>query len=83
MARQQPGPLEPPVRRASGNLERAVIVAMALVRMMQVPGEQVVDVVSVRHRLVSTAGAVGVAGLVSAAIVIRRAAGGMGVIDRD
>jgi hypothetical protein len=56
---------------------------MAVVGMMQVTGDQVVDVVSVGHRLVSAAWAVGVARLVSAAVVIGRAAGGVGVIDRD
>lgn len=56
---------------------------MAVVGMMQVSGDQVVDVVSVRHRLVSAAGPVGVAGLVPATIVIGRASGRVGVVDRN
>ena len=77
------GHLKPAVRQSSSELECPVVVAMAVVGMMQVSGDQVVDVVSVRHRLVSAAGPVGVAGLVPATIVIGRASGRVGVVDRN
>lgn len=59
------------------NLNRAVIVAVIAVRMVQVSVYQIVDVVAVRYRLVPAAGAVTVARLVAAAGVIRRAAIGI------
>ena len=40
--------------RESGELWRPVIVAMIAVRMMQASGHEVVDMVAMRHGLVST-----------------------------
>ena len=53
--------------RALGNLQLAVIVAMAFVPMVQVTGNEVVDVVAVPHGFVVTAVNMAVGGLVSAA----------------
>ena len=59
------------------NLNRAVIVAVIAVRMVQVSVYQIVDVVAVRYGFMSAAGAVAVARFVTAAGVIRRAAVGI------
>jgi hypothetical protein len=50
-----------------------VVVAVAVVRVVQVTGDQVVGVITVRDRLVPTAGAVLVAAVMSSAVVLRRA----------
>lgn len=50
-----------------------MVVAMNLVRMMQVAIDEIVDVVAVRHRFVSAAGAMHMVLSVRAALVIRRA----------
>jgi hypothetical protein len=55
------------------DLERAVIVAMTAMRMMQVAIDQVVDMVAMRHGGVAAAGTVLVALLMTAAVVVRRA----------
>ena len=68
-------------RRALCELQHAVIVAMAGVPMVQVPGNEMVDVVAVTHRLVIAAVNVPVGGLVSATGVARRAR--IGVQRRD
>jgi hypothetical protein len=47
--------------------ERAVIVAVAAARVVQVPGDEVVDVIAVRHRFVAAARTVGVSRVVRAA----------------
>ena len=52
--------------QALGNLQLAVIVAMAVVPMVQVTGNEVVDMVTVPHGFVVTAVNVAVGGLVSA-----------------
>jgi hypothetical protein len=65
----------------SGLIERTVVVAVIAVRMMQVPVDEIVDVVAVRHRLVPAAGAVLVARLMPLAPVLGRAA--VGVLGRD
>ena len=49
-----------------------MIVAMVAVRMMQMPVDQIVDVVSVRHRLVPAPRTMNVPRLVSAALVTGR-----------
>jgi hypothetical protein len=54
-------------------LHLAVIVAVGAVRMMQVAIDEIVGVAAVRDRFVSAGGAMAVAFLVSAAIVVRRA----------
>jgi hypothetical protein len=51
-----------------------MVVTMIPVRMVQVVIDEVVDVVAMRHRLVAAIGAVYVRGLVTAAIVVGRAA---------
>jgi hypothetical protein len=61
----------------SRGLERAVVVAVVAVRVMQVAVDQVVDVITVRHRLVPAAGAVLVARLVPFAAMLGRAAAGI------
>ena len=63
---------------AGHDLERAVIVAVAAMRMMQVAGDQVVDVVTMRHGFMAAARTVLVARLVAAAGVVRRASVGIG-----
>jgi hypothetical protein len=56
----------------------AVIVAVPVVRMVQVPGDDEVDVIAVRHRLVAAARGVMVSGGVSGAGMPRRAGVGVG-----
>jgi hypothetical protein len=60
-----------------------VIVAVPLVRVVQVAVNEIVDVVPVWDGLVSAAGAVLVVGLVTAAVMIGSAAGGVYVADLD
>jgi zinc/manganese transport system substrate-binding protein len=60
-----------------------MVVAVTLVRMMQVAVDQVVDVVAVGNRFVPAARLVPVAGLVAAALVIGRAALGVGALHGD
>lgn len=55
------------------SFERAVIIAVAAVRMVQMAVDQVVNMVGMRHTLVSAAGTVHVAALMPSARVIRRA----------
>ena len=62
-------------------LKRAVVVAVVAMRMMQVPVDQIVDVVAVRHCLVSASGPVLMPRLMTFAAVLRRAA--LGVLGRD
>ena len=54
-----------------------MIIAMVAMGMVQVPIHQIVDVVAVRHRLVTATGPVLMARLVSGAAMIRRAAIGV------
>jgi hypothetical protein len=59
----------------SSNFERAVIVAVRPVWMMQMSGDEVIRVVSVRNRIVAAARSVAVARVVPAAVVAWRAIG--------
>jgi hypothetical protein len=61
----------------SSERERAVIVAMVAMRVVQVPIDQIVDVIAMRHRLVTTPGAVLVGGVMPSATVVRRACRGV------
>lgn len=56
------------------HFERAVIIAVVAVRMMQVAVDEIVDVVAVRHRLVAASRSMDVIFIVAAAIVAGRAA---------
>jgi hypothetical protein len=67
----------------SRQLQLAVVVAVRVVRMVQVAVDEIVDVVPVRHRLMSAAGAVLVVGGVPAALMIGSAPGGVRVADFD
>lgn len=62
----------------SGQRYRAVVVAVACVGVVQVPVDQVVDVVSVRDLFVAAVGSVNVVGRVCATRVIWRASGRVG-----
>ena len=64
-----------------GESDRAVVVAVLAVRVVQVAVDEVVDVVAVGNRLVTAAGAVDVGGVVTAAAVIRGAVGGVRRVD--
>jgi hypothetical protein len=55
-----------------------VVVTVVAVRVVQVTVDQVVGMVAVRHLLVATAGAVLMAGVVTATIMLGRAARGVG-----
>jgi hypothetical protein len=68
---------------AGHDLERAVIVAMAAVWMVQVAIDQVVDMVAVRHGFMAAARTVLVTSLMAAAIVIRRAGVGIAAAHFD
>jgi hypothetical protein len=68
---------------ASGRPQRAVVVAVAGVHVMQVALDQIVGVIAVRHARVSTAGAVDVVGGVAGAAVVRRALRRVGRVDGD
>jgi len=69
--------------RGSGQAERAVVVAVVAVRMVQVASDEVIDMIAVRHRLVAAAGAMRVARLMAGAAVGSRAAVGVGLGDLD
>jgi hypothetical protein len=69
--------------RRSGTLERAVVVAVTPMGVMQVAVDEVVDVVPVRDRLVTAGRAVDVRLVVRAARVRRRACVGVGAADAD
>jgi hypothetical protein len=55
------------------DLQRAVIVAMAVMRVMQVAVYQVVNMISMRHRIMAAIGTVHVPFLVSNTLMIGRA----------
>ena len=63
---QPPNASAPVHHQALGNLQLAVIVAMAVVPMVQVTGDEMVDVVTVPHGFVVTAVNVAVGRVVSA-----------------
>lgn len=69
--------------RASGRRKSAVVVAVTAVRVMQVPGDEVVDVIAVRDRLVTATRAVDMALGVTSTAVRRRARGRIGRADLD
>jgi hypothetical protein len=54
-------------------LEPPVVVAVIVVGVVQVVGDQVVDMVAVRHRLMAASGAMGMPGLMLAAGMLRGA----------
>jgi hypothetical protein len=60
-----------------------VVVAVALVRVMEMAGDHVVEVIAVADRLVAAIRAVPMFGLVLGAIVLRGAAGRVRLRDRD
>lgn len=60
-----------------------MIVAVIAVRVVEVSGDQIVDVVAMRHRLVAAVVAVLMAALVAAAVVIGGAGGGVRCANRD
>jgi hypothetical protein len=60
-----------------------VVVAVAVVDVVQVALDEVIRVIAMRHGRVSTARAVDMVGGVSGAAVVRRALGGVGRIDGD
>ena len=66
-----------------GELDGAVVVAVAAVRVVQVTVDQVVDVVTVGHGLVAAAGAMHVVARVPATVVARSAGPGVGGVDLD
>jgi len=65
----------PPRERSSssGGRQWTVVVAVVAVRVMQVVGDAVIEVIAVRHRLVAAAGAVDVARLMAAATMVGHA----------
>lgn len=67
--------------RISGGRQRTVVVAVVAVRMMEVAADAVVQVVAVGNCLVTAAGAVHMAGIMTAAAMIRGAA--IGVVGGD
>jgi hypothetical protein len=56
----------------SGELDRAVIITVIAMRMMEVAVDQIVDVIAVRHRFVSAVRPVNMARIMGAAMVARR-----------
>jgi hypothetical protein len=68
---------------ASGRFERPVVVAVRAVRMMQVPADQVVDVIAMRHGFMPAARAVNVVGGMGGALMLRRAGRRVGRADLD
>ena len=64
-------------------MNRAVVVAMSSMDVMQMTVHQVVDVVAVRHRFMTTAWTVHVGSVVTIALMIRCALGGVGAIDGE
>ena len=67
----------------SGEFDGAVVVAVAVVRVMQVAVHEIVNVIAVRHGLVTAAGAVDVSRCVAAAAVVGGAGIGVGGADGD
>jgi hypothetical protein len=54
---------------ACGYIHSAVVIAVVLVDMVQVPGHHIVGVIAVRHGLVATAGTVSMPGCVTCTLV--------------
>ena len=61
----------------------AVVVAVIAVRVVKMPLDQVVDVITVGHRFMATAGSVFVLGIVAHGCALRRAAVRVLIIDGD
>jgi hypothetical protein len=72
---------DPPLRSRLRHLNLAVVVAVVAVGVVQMPLDQVIDVVAVRHRLVAAARPVLVLLVVPAAVVARRAGRRVGRAD--
>ena len=62
----------PPLQFPSRRLKRTVIVAVTSMRVMQMPANQVVNMVSVRHTFLSAVGIVSVPVFVIFAVMVRR-----------
>ena len=65
------------------DLDRAVVIAVLAMRMVQVPVDEVVDVVAMRDRGVTAIGAVLVVGGVALAAVLGRAVRGVVAVHRE
>jgi hypothetical protein len=63
--------------------ERSVVVAMAAARVVQVAFDEIVDVVAVGHRIVTTVGTMRMGRVVTGTDMTRLAPGRVGVVDRD
>jgi hypothetical protein len=68
--------------QALDEFDRAVVVAVIAVRMMQVAIDEIIDVVRMRHGFMTARRAVNVARLMAATVVIRSALVGIFRIDR-
>lgn len=55
----------------SGELDRAVVITVIAVRMMKVTVDQIVDVIAMRYRFMSTARPVDMARIMSATVMVR------------
>lgn len=64
----------PPASSGADDLQRAMIVAVVAMRVVQAAIDEVIDMVAMRHGFMPAAGAVNVARFVSAAVLTRRAA---------
>jgi hypothetical protein len=62
---------------ARGYIHSAVVIAVVLVDMVQVPVHYIVGVIAVRHGLVATAGTVSMPGCVTCTLVTTRASVGI------
>lgn len=60
-----------------------MVIAVTVVRVVEMALDQVIGVVAMRHRRMATAGAVGVTGGVAGAAMVRRALGRIGRVDPD
>jgi hypothetical protein len=69
--------------QALDQFDRAVVVAVIAVRMVQVAIDEIIDVVPMRHGFVTARRAVNVARLMAATVVIRSALVGIFRIDRE
>jgi hypothetical protein len=70
------------LHHALDQFDRAVVVAVIAVRMMQVAIDEIIDVVRIRHGFMTARRAVNVARLMAATVVIRSALVGIFRIDR-
>ncbi len=75
----RPLPIPLDGRLVVSGCERAVVVAVIVVPMVQVTRDDVIDVIAVPNGLVTALRIVAVLGFVPGAIVVWRAAGGVGV----